>query len=148
MLETERHRIIRGLVEDRSVVAIAELVDLLEASEATIRRDIAAMADRGEVRRVRGGAEAIHPRHQTHLGARHFAVEEAVCFAEKRAIARAAAALIGDGDSVVINGGTTTYRMVEFLADRTLDILTNSFPIATELMRRSRNRITSPGGTI
>jgi DeoR family transcriptional regulator, ulaG and ulaABCDEF operon transcriptional repressor len=148
MLETERHRIIRGLVEDRSVVAIAELVDLLEASEATIRRDIAAMADRGEVRRVRGGAEAIHPRHQTHLGARHFAVEEAVCFAEKRAIARAAAALIGDGDSVVINGGTTTYRMVEFLADRTLDILTNSFPIATELMRRSRNRITIPGGTI
>ncbi len=67
MLETERHRIIRGLVEDRSVVAIAELVDLLEASEATIRRDIAAMADRGEVRRVRGGAEAIHPRHQNSL---------------------------------------------------------------------------------
>jgi DeoR family ulaG and ulaABCDEF operon transcriptional repressor len=148
VLERERHRIIRNLVEDRSVVSVTELVDLLTASEATIRRDINAMADRGELRRVRGGAEALRPRHQTHLGAAHFATEERVCFAEKRAIARAAAAMIEDGDSVVINGGTTTYRLVEFLAELKLDILTNSFPIASELMQSNRHRITIPGGTI
>ncbi len=148
MLERERHRIIRNLVEDRSVVSVTELVELLTASEATIRRDINAMADRGELRRVRGGAEALRPRHQAHLGAAHFATEERVCFAEKRAIARAAAAMIEDGDSVVINGGTTTYRLVEFLGDLKLDVLTNSFPIASELMQSNRHRITIPGGTI
>ncbi len=148
MLERERHRIIRNLVEDRSVVSVTELVELLAASEATIRRDITAMADRGELRRVRGGAEALRPRHKAHLGAAHFAAEEQVCFAEKRAIARAAAAMIEDGESVVINGGTTTYRMVEFLGELKLDILTNSVPIATELMQSHRHRITIPGGTI
>ncbi|GAB0119329.1 DeoR/GlpR family DNA-binding transcription regulator [Acidisoma sp. 7E03] len=148
MLERERHRLIRNLVEDRSVVSISELVDLLSASEATIRRDIAAMADRGEVRRVRGGAEALRPRHQAHLGAAHFATEERVALAEKRAIARAAAAMVEDGDSLVINGGTTTYRLVEFLTEGRLDILTNSFPLAVELMAGGRHRITLPGGTI
>jgi DeoR family ulaG and ulaABCDEF operon transcriptional repressor len=148
VLERERHRIILNLVEDRSVVSVTELVELLSASEATIRRDIGAMADRGELRRVRGGAEALRPRHQAHLAAVHFATEERVCFAEKRAIARAAVAMIEEGESIVISGGSTTYRMVEFLADRKLDILTNSFPIASELMLRSRNRITIPGGTI
>jgi DeoR family ulaG and ulaABCDEF operon transcriptional repressor len=148
VLERERHRIILNLVEDRSVVSVTELVELLTASEATIRRDINAMADRGELRRVRGGAEALRPRHQAHLGAAHFATEERVCFAEKRAIARAAAAMIEDGDSVVINGGTTTYRLAEFLRGVKLDILTNSFPIATELMQESGHRITMPGGTL
>lgn len=148
MLERERQRLIRNLAEDRSVVSVSELVDLLSASEATIRRDIAAMADRGEVRRVRGGAEALRPRHQAHLGAAHFATEERVAFAEKRAIARAAAAMLEDGDSIVVNGGTTTYRLVEFLGDRKLDILTNSFPLASELMSSGRHRITIPGGTI
>jgi DeoR family ulaG and ulaABCDEF operon transcriptional repressor len=148
VLERERHRIIRNLVEDRSVVAVTELVELLTASEATIRRDITAMADRGELRRVRGGAEALRPRHQAHLAAVHFATEERVCFAEKRAIARAAAAMIGDGESIVISGGSTTYRLVEFLTDGRLDILTNSFPLAAELTARSRNRVALPGGTI
>jgi DeoR family ulaG and ulaABCDEF operon transcriptional repressor len=148
MLERERQRIILSLVEDRSVVAVAELAELLGASEATIRRDINAMGDRGELRRVRGGAEALKPRHQVHLGATHFASEELVCFGEKRAIARAAAVMVEDGDSIIVNGGTTTYRMVEFLAAQKLDILTNSFPIASDLARTGRHRVTIPGGTI
>jgi DeoR family ulaG and ulaABCDEF operon transcriptional repressor len=148
VLERERHRIILNLVEDRSVVSVTELVELLVASEATIRRDIAAMADRGELRRVRGGAEALRPRHQAHLGAAHFAAEERVAFAEKRAIARAAVTMLEDGDSVVINGGTTTYRLVDFLGELKLDILTNSFPLASDLMQNGRHRITLPGGTI
>ncbi|NNM56770.1 DeoR/GlpR family DNA-binding transcription regulator [Acidocella sp.] len=148
MLERERQRIILSLVEDRSVISVMEMVDLLGASEATIRRDISAMSERGEIRRVRGGAEALVPRHQVHLGTSHFETEELVCFEEKRAIARAAAALVKDGDSIIINGGTTTFRMVEFLKERNLDILTNSFPIAAMMSQTSRHRVTIPGGTI
>ncbi|EKM98561.1 MULTISPECIES: DeoR/GlpR family DNA-binding transcription regulator [Acidocella] len=148
MLERERHHLIRKLVEDRSVVAVADLVELLGASEATIRRDIGAMADRGELRRVRGGAEALRPRHQPQLGAAHFSAEEPVALAEKQAIAKAAAAMLEDGDSVVINGGTTTYRLAGFLAERRLDVLTNSFPLAASLMRSPKLRVTIPGGTI
>lgn len=148
MLERERHRLILKLVEDRAVVAVADLVDLLSASEATIRRDINAMADRGELRRVRGGAEALRPRHQTLLGAAHFNTEDSIAFTEKHVIAKAAAALLEDGDSLVIHGGTTTYRLAHFLGDKKLDILTNSFPLATALLRHPGLRVTIPGGTI
>jgi DeoR family ulaG and ulaABCDEF operon transcriptional repressor len=71
-----------------------------------------------------------------------------IAAAQKSAIARAAAALIEDGESVIINGGTTTYAMVEHLADRQLDILTNSLPIVTTLLATGRNRVTMPGGTV
>jgi DeoR family ulaG and ulaABCDEF operon transcriptional repressor len=148
MLERERHRLILKLVNERAVVSVPDLVDLLDASEATIRRDINALAESGELKRVRGGAEALNPRHEPHLAGVPFFVNQAVALPEKRAIARAAAGLIGPSDSLIITGGTTTWRLVEFLKDRVCDILTNSFPIAAELLTHSRSRITLPGGTI
>ncbi len=57
-------------------------------------------------------------------------------------------ALCEDGDSIIINGGTTTFQMVHHLARRRMQILTNSFPIAEHLLRNSRNTITVPGGAI
>ncbi|HEV2559697.1 MAG TPA: DeoR/GlpR family DNA-binding transcription regulator [Microvirga sp.] len=148
MLERERHGLILKLVNERSIVSIGELVSLLDASEATIRRDINALADQGEVKRIRGGAEAINPRHLSHLAAVPFAVSQGVAMPEKRAIGRAAAALIGANDSIIINGGTTTWHLVEFLKQAEIDVLTNSFPIAAELVAHSRCRIVLPGGTV
>ncbi|MBB6095460.1 DeoR family ulaG and ulaABCDEF operon transcriptional repressor [Povalibacter uvarum] len=148
MLERERHHLILKLVEERSFVGVAELLELLDASEATIRRDINTLAERGELRRIRGGAEALRPRLQSHLVGMPFSVSQDIAVGQKRAIARAAAALINKGESIIINGGTTTFALVEFLADHDLDVLTNSFPIAAKLLATSRNRITLPGGTI
>jgi len=148
MLEKERHNLILKLVEERSIVSVGDLLDLLGASEATIRRDINALAEKGDVKRIRGGAEAVRPRHQPHLVGMPFAMSQDVSVPQKRAIARAAAALISPGESIIINGGTTTYALVEFLENSDLDILTNSFPIAVKLLATSRNRITLPGGTI
>ncbi len=148
VMERERHRLIRSRVEERSVVTIGELVDLLGASEATVRRDIVTLAEAGEIQRVRGGAEALNPRHHAHLAGAPLALSMGICTAEKRAIARTACALIADGDSIVIGGGSTTYRMIEFLGLRDLDILTNSFPVAARLAQAPRIRLTLPGGTL
>jgi DeoR family ulaG and ulaABCDEF operon transcriptional repressor len=148
MLESERHRLILKWVHERSIVSVTELVELLEASEATVRRDINALAERGEVRRVRGGAEALHPRHEAHLVGMPFAMSQVINVPQKRAIARAAVELIAPQDSLIINGGTTTFAMAEFLARHELDILTNSFPMAAQLLATSRNRITLPAGRV
>jgi DeoR family ulaG and ulaABCDEF operon transcriptional repressor len=148
VLERERHRLIVKLVEERSIVSTGELFELLGASEATIRRDISTLAERGEIKRIRGGAEAVRPRYHTHLVGIPFDMSRDIRSAQKRAIARAAAELISPGESIVINGGTTTYALLEYLVDQRLDILTNSFPIATQLLATSRNRITIPGGTV
>ena len=148
MLERERHHLILKLVEERSIVGVAELLRLLGASEATIRRDINTLAERGEIKRIRGGAEAVRPRHQPHFTGMPFALGQDMSASQKRAIARAASELIEPGESIIINGGTTTFALAEFLVDSELDILTNSFPIAAKLLSTSRNRITLPGGTI
>ena len=148
MIEAERHRVIRKLVDERSIVSLSDLVEILGASEATVRRDIGAMAERGDIIRIRGGAESVRPRHEAHLVGSPFTLSAGIAVAEKRAIARSAAALIAPGDSLIITGGTTTYALVEFLPPEDLDILTNSIPIVTQLLSTSRNRVTLCGGTI
>ena len=148
MHEIERHRIILGEVAERPVVTVTQLVELTGASEATIRRDIGALHVMNRLRRVRGGAEALHPPQTVGIAGRPFSVNEGVNIEQKRAIARAAVDLCEDGESIIINGGTTTFQMVHQLARRRMQILTNSFPIAEHLLRNSKNTITLPGGSI
>ena len=148
MLEAERHRLILQFLSDRSVIAVPQLVEMLGVSEATARRDINALADAARLRRIRGGAEALSPRHEAHLVGVPFELSKGIGAAQKLAIARAAVELIGEGESIIINGGTTTYAMVEYLRNRSLDILTNSIPIMTGLLSSTRSRVTLAGGTV
>ena len=148
MHETERHRVILAAVQARPLATVAELVEITGTSEATIRRDIAALHVQNRLRRVRGGAEAINPPEQGGLIGRPFSVNETINIAAKRAIARAAAELCKDGEPIIINGGTTTYQMVHYLTGRRLSVFTNSFGIAEFLIHNSRNSVVIPGGTI
>lgn len=148
MHEKERHRVILSAVQDRPVATVSELCTLTGASEATIRRDIAALHVQKKLRRIRGGAEALNPNQLPGLAGRPFSVNETLRIAQKRAIASAAVALCDDGEPIIINGGTTTFQMVHPLASRRLQIFTNSFPIAEHLLKNSKNTIMLPGGTI
>lgn len=148
MHEKERHRIILSAVEDRPVITVVDLCNLTGVSEATIRRDIATLHMQKKLRRVRGGAEAISPPQFVGLAGRTFAVNETFRINEKQAIARAAVNLCEDGESIIINGGTTTFQMVHPLATRRVQIFTNSFPIAEHLLKHSKNTIMLSGGTI
>ncbi|CCM79048.1 DeoR/GlpR family DNA-binding transcription regulator [Rhizobium mesoamericanum] len=148
MHERERHRIILSAVQEKSVVTIQDISELTEASEATIRRDIAALHVQGKIRRVRGGAEAVHPPQLGSLAGRPFRVSESVNIDKKRSIARAAVDLCDPGDAIIINGGTTTFQMVYFMAAHRMQVMTNSFAIAEHLVKHSKNTVTVPGGVI
>src|ERR671911_2680816 len=148
MHEKERHRIILSAVQEKPVVTVPELVDLTSSSEATIRRDIAALHVQKRLRRVRGGAEAIAPPQFVGIAGRPFSVNETINTAKKRAIAREAVELCKDGEPIIINGGTTTFQMVHFLSGRRMPIFTNSFPIAEHLLKHSKNTVMLSGGTI
>ena len=76
MHERERHRLILAAVQDKPVVTVQEMVELTESSEATIRRDIAALHMQKKLRRVRGGAEAISPPQFVGLAGRPFSLNE------------------------------------------------------------------------
>jgi DeoR family ulaG and ulaABCDEF operon transcriptional repressor len=148
MHEKERHRIILSAIQERPIATVQDLVELTGASEATIRRDIAALHMQNRLRKVRGGAEALNPPQFVGIAGRPYSVNETLNTAKKRAIAREAVELCANGEPIIINGGTTTFQMVHFLAGRRMPILTNSFPIAEHLLRHSKNTVLLPGGTI
>jgi len=76
----------------------------------------------------------LQPGDRPHLATRAFDVSQTLNIERKRAIARAAAELCSDGESIIINAGTTTFQMVDPLRHRRLQILTNSFAIAEALI--------------
>ena len=148
MHERERRQIILDAVRTKPVVTVRELVAATDVSPATLRRDLAKLDEMGQIRRVHGGVEAKEQGFRPHLATRAFDANQALHVERKRAIAQTAANLCDDGESIIINAGTTTYQMVDFLRHRRLQILTNSLPIASELLVSSENRIVLPGGEI
>ena len=148
MHERERHRIMLSAVQARPVVTVQEFAALTDASEATIRRDIATLALQKRLRKVRGGAEALSASPFGVVSGPSFDASQALNAAQKRAIAREAALLCDDGDAIIINGGTTTFQMVHMLTSLRLQVLTNSFPIAGHLVKHSKCTVLTPAGAI
>lgn len=148
MHEKERHHVILSALQERSIATVVELCSLTGASEATIRRDIAALHVAKKLRRIRGGAESTGPMEYPGLAGRPFSVNETLNIVQKQSIARAAVDLCDDGDAIIINGGTTTLQMVHPLATRRCEVFTNSFPIAEHLLKNSKNTVMMSGGIV
>jgi len=151
MRERQRAEIARHLLSERGFLSIADLMAATGASAASARRDAGRLADAGVAERVHGGLQAREanfaraPRAQ---GSRSFDNSIAVNVAAKRAIARRAVAMCEDGDVIIVNGGTTTYQMSEYLRATRLKILTNSYPLAFFLIHETENRVALPGGEV
>jgi DeoR family ulaG and ulaABCDEF operon transcriptional repressor len=148
MHERERWQIIRAMLRDRAVVRIADVLKATGASEASVRRDFAKLAETGVAMRVRGGLEAATNTAEGGWEPRTFEASSVLHIEAKRAIARAAVDLNEDGESIIINGGTTTFEMGAYLRERRLKVLTNSYPLAEALIRDSQCRVALPGGEV
>jgi DeoR/GlpR family transcriptional regulator of sugar metabolism len=136
MLARQRQEHILEQIRLTGGARVSDLVDLLGVSDMTIRRDIGILARKGLVARVHGGATAVSGRSADEPG---FAVKSALQTGEKQAIAAAAAALVGPGDSVALSAGTTTFAVAGALrAIPDLTVVTNSVPAAELLHAAGR----------
>jgi DeoR family transcriptional regulator, ulaG and ulaABCDEF operon transcriptional repressor len=147
MHERERWQLILTRLRDRGIVRVADLVGITGASVATLRRDLAKLEDSGQLRRVHGGAESVASG-QTPLTAPSFDASQTLNADLKQAVAQGAANLCQDGDSIILNAGSTTWFMAQYLRQHRMQVLTNSFPIAQELIAHSMNRVVLPGGEL
>lgn len=148
MHERERHSIILETLQMRPVATVQEFADVTGGSAATIRRDLAALATQGRLRKLRGGAEALHPPTLVNFNTHRGAIGATPHSPEKRAIGRRAVAMCREGDAIIINGGSTTFQMVHALGSMRLQVLTNSFAIADHLLRHSKCTIFVPFGAV
>ncbi len=134
MLVEERRQRVLNLVSTKGFVALDDLARDLGASHSTIRRDLDFWHKHGSIRRTHGGA--IYVGDATVLPA----LEErsASQIEEKHAVARTAAQRIRAGETVLLDGGTTTLEVARLLVGRSLQVVTNSLPIA-QLFASSRD---------
>src|SRR3954467_1436216 len=107
MLPEPRRRRLLELISRQGFATLDELVKALGVSESTIRRDLESLDLGGQVKRTHGGA--VYSGEVRSLPALEDRVATAT--SEKRAIGRATAALIDDGDTVLLDGGTTTLEV-------------------------------------
>lgn len=126
MLVEQRRQKVLELVKEKGFVALTDIASALEFSESTIRRDLDYWDEQGVIKRTHGGAM------YTGEGLVMPALEERTTTAleEKGQIAAVAAARIRDGDAILLDGGTTTLEVARRLVGRSLQIVTNSLPIA------------------
>ncbi|TML68158.1 MAG: DeoR/GlpR transcriptional regulator [Actinobacteria bacterium] len=118
------------LLESRDYVQVRELSEAVAVSEVTVRSDLTALAQQGLVARIRGGVRALQVG-QSEVG---FDLRLRLEVERKRAIGRAAAAMVDEGEAVALDASTTAYYMaLELRSKRELVVVTNGLLIATAL---------------
>jgi DeoR family ulaG and ulaABCDEF operon transcriptional repressor len=149
MHATERDQVILNLLDERGFVSFQELTRRLDASPATLRRDLDRLQVDGKLVRVRGGAQpCVAARDGLHLQGVPFHENINRNRAAKEAIGAAAAVLCRPGDAVIIDGGSTTLQMCPSLEPLGLQVLTNSLHIVSALLQQPNTRVSIPGGVV
>ena len=138
-----RSRLI-DFVRVRGFASLDDLVRELGVSESTIRRDLDALEEQGSARRTHGGVLYAGG----HARLPEFDERQPSHWAAKRAIAAAAAERIDDGETVLLDGGTTTYEVARLLVGRSIQVVTNSLPVANLFASESRADLVLLGGYV
>lgn len=135
MLTQERYQMILSALSRRHTATVSELALALDASESTIRRDLNALDEMGQLHKVHGGATAIDlPGFSTQ---EEDVVTKSTLNVEKKdQVAQYAATLVTDDDFVYLDAGTTTGKMIDHLTAAKATYVTNGVDHAVRLTRR------------
>lgn len=144
-----RRSSILSILRKDSSVSVSELSSTFGVSEVTIRKDLRILKERNLLVRVHGGAIMSSSSNSAALEERHFDSKRLEHAVEKRAIGKAAAAHIKDGDTILVDSGTTALEVVRNLDSfKDLTIITNSLSVMDEMSRYDRFRVIMLGGTV
>ncbi|UPK74249.1 DeoR/GlpR family DNA-binding transcription regulator [Nocardioidaceae bacterium SCSIO 66511] len=143
-MNSTRHAQILERLRTTDRVEVRELADLLDTSEVTVRRDLDELAAAGVLRRVRGGAISTLMRGEEPP----YAMREAEAGAAKQRIAAAAAELIRDGETIVVDSGTTGVAAARAIAGRRVTAMPLSLHAVNELVSGQAIDLLLPGGAV
>ena len=142
---TERLEQVQSFIEARQRASVAELADEFRISPVTVRRAMRELSERGDIRLIRGGAVAVR-RAPRELPVRLRAGEQRDA---KARIAAAAAALVGDGETVFLGSGSTAHEVARHLTGRGgLTVLTNSLLVVETLIDAPEATVVALGGEL
>ena len=136
-----RQLILQGRQHPGDGAQVADLAASLGVSHMTVRRDLAALTAAGLLTRVHGGAVAAEEEPS-------FGVTEVERREAKQAIGKAAAVLVEDGQTIMIDIGTTTLALAQQLRGRELTVITSSLAVLQELLGEPRIELVVLGGVV
>ncbi|MHB8629037.1 MAG: substrate-binding domain-containing protein [Aggregatilineales bacterium] len=141
--QTRRRKILE-MLHSQGFCSVVSLAETLGVSEVTIRNDLSALEQDNKASRIHGGAVLTNqPRSQSFLSRAHVNEDK------KRWIARHAADLVEDFDSIILDASTTAYHMAEYLAPRQgLTVFTNGVEVAYRLAQNPTNKVVLTGGLL
>jgi DeoR family transcriptional regulator of aga operon len=144
-----RQERITALVQEQGFVRVGDLAERFGVSTVTVRTDLQSLESHGRVRRIRGGAMPAGVLRSE----RPFEIAEHELAGEKAAIGEVAAALVADGDTVLLDVGTTTTAIARALVARSdlreVTVVTSGLRVALELERAwPRISVVVTGGTL
>ncbi|MEU4234303.1 DeoR/GlpR family DNA-binding transcription regulator [Nonomuraea sp. NPDC026600] len=142
MLRDRRHELIVHILRSEGTATVEALAERLDASPATIRRDLVHLHDDGLLRRVYGGAMPIDERDDP------FVDVAAVRGAEKDKIAQRCAEMVKDDETVLLDIGTTAHRVATHLRGRSLTVVTSSLAVFEELQDEEGIQLIMLGGMV
>jgi DeoR family fructose operon transcriptional repressor len=134
------------MLRNQPGLRIPELAQSLGVSEGTVRNDLNALEDEGQLKRVHGGAVLTY---QDIFQSNSFLRRYKVDIAAKSAIAAAASQLVRDGDSILLDASTSVYYLGRALSDRNkLRVVTNGFEVARAMAQNASNTVILIGGVV
>jgi DeoR/GlpR family transcriptional regulator of sugar metabolism len=144
MRAAERHALIVGLVTARGRVGITDVSRRLGVSEMTVRRDLDQLEQEGALRRIHGGATRL----ESGSYEPPFAARRHTNATAKQHIGADVTTLISDGETVLLDGGTTGVAVAEALLGRDVTVCALSFRVATVLVGSATVRLMIAGGLV
>jgi DeoR family fructose operon transcriptional repressor len=144
MFSDERKMKILHQLGTKQSVTVLELADNLHVSESTIRRDLQDLEEQGQLKRTHGGAVAKE------VASFEPSLQEKVVHhpQEKSAIAHQAVSLIEEGETILLDSGTTTLEIAKALPDIGITVVTNSQQIGQEISSLQKARLLFLGGEL
>lgn len=134
------------LIDERGSATVSALCEAMSVSAMTIRRDIAYLASQGRVVKTHGGAVSVSQSTASEPG---YEIKARVNVEEKRSIGAVAAGMIDNGETIVLDSGSTTFQIASNLKDkRNLTVVTNDLMIATYLGKIPSISVLLIGGSI
>ncbi|MGL4573133.1 MAG: DeoR/GlpR family DNA-binding transcription regulator [Clostridium sp.] len=137
MISEERFERILKLLEEKNTVTVTELVEKLNTSESTIRRDLNFLDKENKLKKVHGGATSLDVVYDTKDD--EVFIRQGLNVDEKVRIAKYAASLIEENDFVYIDAGTTTELMIDFITETKAIYITNGIVHAKKLIQKKCN---------
>jgi len=144
MFSMERQQKIEDLVKQNVSVQVNELATQFKVSESTIRRDLQEMETNGLLVRTHGGAMEVS-RSNYEMSFREKEVEN---ISAKQKIGEIAAAMVQDGDTIILDSGTTTLEIAKRITAKSVTVITNSIDIALEISNRENIELIVAGGSL